>query len=719
MDFSLIAATPVFSWTTMESWLAILQMVVGLGFVIFVHELGHFLVAKACGVKCEKFYVGFDMFDIKIGDTVIIPKTLVSKQWGETEYGIGIVPLGGYVKMLGQDDNPAKAAEERERSLMAKESEDGIAVDGEYQLDPRSYQAKTVWQRMAIISAGVIMNLIFAVIFAGIAWGIGVKYSPTELGSTIAGAPAWEQNIRPGDVVLGVGDEERAREPFRFRYDLNAAIIYNGDKNDLALTILPKGSETTRTVMVRPSTRVLKIKGALPPLIGIGSAAIPVLPDEEPCTYNRPAWLASQGDNGFQPGDTVLKVDDLEIKSVVDMQQYVAVNSSKTITFQVRRKSTFDEEDNETLGPTVTFEVKPGPLKMLGIEMKYGPITAIQKESPAELAGLQKGDKLIAYNGTPIGNPLTLSQRLRKLAGSVEPTKFTILREDEEITVDIAVRQPYTNNIFSSAFDGRIAVDEIGVAFLVQNVVGSVVAGSAAEEAGMKPGDEITQVDFVAASDEERDIEKEKLGFGVKSNTVKLTDDNSTIWPSVFQKMQSRLSTTKLVLTFERKGEVKQASLTPTNSDQFFSDTRGLHLVGAEESYTAKTLAECVERGFTQTTGDALKVVTLLGKLVKGEVSPVNLGGPGTIARAATGEALQGPSHFLLFLTLISANLAVVNFLPIPVLDGGHMVFLIYEAIFRKPISEKLQVVFSFAGLLFIFVLMLTVISLDIWRAIP
>ena len=77
------------------SWLVILQVAIGLGFVIFVHELGHFLVAKACGVKCEKFYIGFDINGWNLGKFT----------WGETEYGIGILPLGGYVKMLGQDDN--------------------------------------------------------------------------------------------------------------------------------------------------------------------------------------------------------------------------------------------------------------------------------------------------------------------------------------------------------------------------------------------------------------------------------------------------------------------------------------------------------------------------------------------------------------------------------------------------------------------------------------
>ena len=69
------------------------QVLIGLGAVIFVHELGHFLVAKACGVKCEKFYVGFDAFDIKIGDITLIPRSLVKWQWGETEYGIGTSPV--------------------------------------------------------------------------------------------------------------------------------------------------------------------------------------------------------------------------------------------------------------------------------------------------------------------------------------------------------------------------------------------------------------------------------------------------------------------------------------------------------------------------------------------------------------------------------------------------------------------------------------------------
>ena len=88
-----------------SAWIAMLEVAVGLGLVIFVHELGHFAVAKLCGVKCEKFYLGFDIGGWK----------LLKFRRGETEYGIGILPLGGYVKMLGQEDNPARLREEIDR----------------------------------------------------------------------------------------------------------------------------------------------------------------------------------------------------------------------------------------------------------------------------------------------------------------------------------------------------------------------------------------------------------------------------------------------------------------------------------------------------------------------------------------------------------------------------------------------------------------------------
>ena len=210
----------------------ILKVAVGLGLVIFVHELGHFVVAKLCGVKCEKFYLGFDIAGLK----------LCKFRWGETEYGIGILPLGGYVKMLGQEDNPARLREEMERAKQKGEGEGGRAEDearsegwagsapsasrsgqgsgsgfGRFRksrildlpiptphslippsYDPRSFLAKSVPKRMAIISAGVMMNVIFAFLMAVVAFSIGVEQMPCVIGEVFPGDPAWQADLRVG-----------------------------------------------------------------------------------------------------------------------------------------------------------------------------------------------------------------------------------------------------------------------------------------------------------------------------------------------------------------------------------------------------------------------------------------------------------------------------------------------------------------------------------------
>ncbi|MCC7087133.1 MAG: site-2 protease family protein [Pirellulales bacterium] len=230
MHLSIFAGIDWIFWLANPSnWLVILAVAAGLGFVIFVHELGHFLVAKACGVKCEKFYLGFDIYGLK----------LAKFQWGETEYGIGILPLGGYVKMLGQDDNPSRMAEEARRSKLPAEHATGAeansmpatssptadiaptvtdselpaesASDPGATYDPRSYMAQSVPKRMAIISAGVIMNVIFAFLMASLAYGLGVRETPCTIGAVTAGGAAWKANLQPGDEIIRIGSLDHPR----------------------------------------------------------------------------------------------------------------------------------------------------------------------------------------------------------------------------------------------------------------------------------------------------------------------------------------------------------------------------------------------------------------------------------------------------------------------------------------------------------------------------
>ena len=715
MDLILLAEQS-FSWGSPSSWGAIAMMLAGLSFVVFVHELGHFLVAKACGVKCEKFYVGFDAFDVKIGDTVIIPRTLLKKKWGETEYGIGILPLGGYVKMLGQDDNPANASEELERATI--EVDDDMTGSTRREHDPRSYLAKSVWQRMAIISAGVVMNLIFAVLFAAVAYWNGVEYQPTVVGSTVPGGPAWSRNIRPGDKVLAIGEDGEERPHIRWRDDLLSAIIYNGDKRDLTLKIQPNGSDSPRLVQVRPSVHVIKQKATRAALIGMEPAPSVTLPDEEPTLPGSAAERASVDGNGFLPGDTILKLavvhddqtvtDEIEVSDVHSMRRFLAIHNDQTVRFTVRRSHKKE---------VVSFDVGTNPMKDVGLKMKFGPIVAIQDDSPAQVAGLKIDDQLVSIDGEPITDGLAISQQLRSIAQRGEIISLGFTRNGAQQEVAIKPVLPYSTRTFSVTLDQRIAVDELGVSFVITDEVASVTPGSSAEKVGIQPGDMIRKIEFIAASKEKKKIEEEKHGFGAEQNEIDMTE-TPNLWPKILTHFaEYRLPDTRMIVHFERNGKTEKGELAITNAENMFHDTRGIRMSMQSEIHKATSLAEAVQLGFRQTKEDSSKIYGLLYKLFNGEVSPMNLGGPGTIAQAGTYEALGGTSKFLLFLTLLSANLAVVNFLPIPVLDGGHMVFLIYEAIFRRPVGEKLQVALSVMGLIFIIGLMVMVIGLDIWRA--
>src|ERR1700761_3034495 len=140
----------------------VLKVVFGLGFVIFIHELGHFLAAKWAGVKVEKFFLGFDPGGLRVA----------SFRRGETLYGIGAIPLGGYVKMLGEN-HEGEAESEPE------------AAD-----DPRAFSNKSVGARTVILSAGVVMNLILGLTLFTIAYMLGVQENPAILGAVEAGSPA-------------------------------------------------------------------------------------------------------------------------------------------------------------------------------------------------------------------------------------------------------------------------------------------------------------------------------------------------------------------------------------------------------------------------------------------------------------------------------------------------------------------------------------------------
>jgi regulator of sigma E protease len=693
-------------WLQPSNWWAIFQVLIGLGAVIFVHELGHFLMAKACGVKCDKFYVGFDV-PIRLFGQTIIPGKLVSWKWGETEYGIGSIPLGGYVKMLGQDDNPGSLEEQVQGSIREGESGDSaILASGlidRSKLDPRSYLAKSVLQRMLIISAGVIFNLVFAVFFAAWAFKSGVDYEPAVIGNVIGGGPAWQHDLTGAEVEMIGG---KPVEGYFTYMDMAQEVVFNGDDREHPLEIKFKryGEDTVTTASLVPQKGFIRQAQDLP-LIGVSRRLTPVIGEMGVLKGN----AADQANPPLKAGDRIIEVNGIPIGDDIELRQALARNADQVATFVVERDSKGDDSQTET----ITSEIPRNPMRQFGFSVQWLPIKAIKIGSPAEQAGLEVGDEIIGVDGQPRGDLITLDQRMIVAINAGKSVNFRVLRVDgaEEDLVISPVMPKLTPDLGPNQ---PLAVDSLGVAIPMSLTIESVDKGGPAAAAGLEVGDELISAEYLLSDEQAKD---EAYASLKKRPVVNFVDD-TTSWAEVSDLMQMMEAGSQVNFKIQRDSSEQTISIKTFASDQFFQGKRGISLTLMQRSYKSETWASALSYGVKQVREDAMRVVKTLAKLISGKISPTNLGGPGTIAMAATSEASRSTSRLLLFLTFLSANLAVVNFLPIPILDGGHMLFLAYEGIFRRPVSERVQVVLTYGGLFMILGLMLFVIFLDIGRIV-
>ena len=675
----LLAAGTWLEWIIQpSSWWVILQVALGLGFVIFVHELGHFLVAKACGVKCEKFFLGFDVGGMK----------LASFQWGETEYGIGALPLGGYVKMLGQDDNPAAAAEEAQRARAALESGDlppEPTSDPHPAWDPRSYPAQSVPKRMAIISAGVIMNVIFAVLMASWALGLGVREMTCELSSVRPGGAAWRAGLRTGDEITAIGGRQ---DPIFT--DLRNGVTLGDAVKGVDFTIHRPADDSTRNVTLHPDTDL----GV--PTVGVTSPFSVTLPAD---LADGLPGSAGQAEPPLEAGDTIRAVDGMPVMTYAELIAALSRQPYKAAQLSVTRRS-----DGKNAS-SVMITLPPQALRTTGLVMTAGLIKAVQEDSPAVAAGLKPGDRIVAIDGEPLADPLAADQRLRGLAG--KQVKLTLDRAGGGVEDVMLVPRAVTWIEDPRWPSSPVSLSAIGAAISIDATVAAVEVGSPAAEAGLQPGDRVVRAAFV-----EPGQTQPAADAGLKLSP------QSPSWPYVVSVLQQVRPGTKLVLDVEpagaETGKPRTVELEAREAEDQFVIDRGLVFQPVYEIVRAGSFFDALRRGSRKAFENLSLVYRFLHKLTSNQISPRLLGGPIEIAKQAGKSAEEGFSHFLLFLTMLSANLAVVNFLPIPVLDGGHMVFLLYELIRGKPPSEKVVAVLSYLGLALILSLMVFVFGLDL-----
>ena len=269
-----------------------IQFLLSLAIIVFLHELGHFIPAKFFKTKVEKFYLFFDW-----------PYSLVKKKIGETVYGIGIVPLGGYVKIAGMID------ESMDTEHLEKEPE------------PWEYRSKPAWQRLIIISGGIIVNLIlgFAIyMMVALVWGKTVLTNENLPAGFEVAEVMKSYGFNDGDKILKVNGDDIENvidiNKFLFLRDINSVTVerYNGIKENISIP------ENIGTIMFE--------NGAINAFVPLVHAVIDsIVPDS-------PAYNAS-----LAKGDKIIKVNGNDIIKWQDFTELVKLNTSSNISVEIER----------------------------------------------------------------------------------------------------------------------------------------------------------------------------------------------------------------------------------------------------------------------------------------------------------------------------------------------------------------------------------------------
>lgn len=407
----LVACLPLAEFA-LPDWLksawSLLLVVLGFSLVVFVHELGHFLAAKWAKVRVDKFCIGFG-------------PELFGFTWGETRYGFNILPLGGYVKMLGQED----FAVDKSGELKVKDEQG-------------SFTNKTVGQRMVIVSAGVIMNLVFAAVGMMILMMVGTQTAPSVVGAVAAGTPASRAGLRSGDRILAINGD-----PMNTFEDVMMRIVLSDPGEVLEFDVQRDGK------LVSPRPRVLPEFKEEQQVRQVGLS--PGWSKTVMVVFGPPD--ARYADNELQPNDRLVAVVNgdqrTEIRSMGDATDALSRASGGQVTFEVVRPASpskegerFDPSSEDTPGKSLTVRTRsqwyaqtektgdPLSASLLGLlpRMKAG---IVEPKGAADLADVKLGDTIVSLGGTEYPN-------------AVEFSKLIEASDDRDIT--LVVRRPRAAN---------------------------------------------------------------------------------------------------------------------------------------------------------------------------------------------------------------------------------------------------------------------------------
>ena len=599
----------------------ILLVALGIGLLIYIHELGHYMAARAIGVRVEVFSLGFG------------PR-LCGFRKGATDYRLSLIPLGGYVAIAGMEP-------------------------GDHRYPPSaSLHGKTVGQRFLFYSGGVIMNLLFALVAFPIAFGNGVGFLAPEIGVVAPGGAAWEARLQPGDEVVTVGGKPM------YSFDNLAVEIALAGNSPIDLEV--RRGEEILGVTVWPQ------KNAARGLFELG--CVPALADKLPQLNVDPNGSAHAA--GIRDADELVAINNKRVDNsdaLADLVTDLDGRSDTPVTVRIRRDG---EEQDFTIEPRAS-NAQPTPI--LGVKPMPRIVGGIRDGLPIlRDLGLERGDIVLQIDG------LALRSGDLSSASSGGPKLTMVVSRNSrklQLEADVTARD-------REQLDEHIAL----IADLEDTVLEPVPEGRAIA-AGVQGGDRLLSIDGrpLASWDDLRD------------NIIESTTDT-------------------LQLEIERPAAV--AGMPPTQvSMEVRPDRRQIFDYGlvptSERKRTevrATGFGNAVQLGFICSLDLIKQLYITLKRLVTGEVAAKNLGGIIQISRVSYHNAQWGFSRLLYFLALLSINLAFINVLPIPVLDGGHLAFLLIEKIKGSPVSARVMGYSQILGLVFVLALVVFVTYNDILR---
>jgi len=605
----------------------------------------------------------------------------------DTEYCIGLIPIGGYVKMFGQDDTgPVKSSD-----------------------DPRSFANKSTGARMAVIAAGVVFNVITAAIIFMIVFLIGIKQPPAIVGGVEPNSPAALAGLEPGDEIIEVNGKS-----------------YNLDFSDIVLAGALSGRDeqvgfkAKRDGSVKDFALVAEQKPGMP-WKTFGIIAPQTLVVAEPADQVDVNDLLAH--TGLAPGDVVKSVNGRDVQSYWEMASMVGSDLAPTVRLSVERKAEGGETKLIEAGiPLEWMSGAGGDIKSESeLYSVYSMVPRLQvtavggvsekgarggilsrardgivglfggkQEQPDTRPDLRSGDVILAVGR--VKNPTY--KEMREVTEQYENKEMPleVLRTDdkgaqEAVAVTVTpMRQADSDRVVIGIAVGLDAGHAV--------VAKTIDAAEGAAKLDIPRGAVITAVDRIPVSSF-YDVVREISKYPGEHITIDYRIDEQTAGAVALNVAQS----------WDKGITVKPMLAAAVE----FEELRRL--------YKASGPVDAVAMGARKTVTLIVQTYLTIKRLVVGAVSPKGLMGPvGILAASYRTVAEKMWIEYLFLIGLINAAIAVFNFLPLPPLDGGLAVFLLVEKVKGSAVSERIQGIIVRVGLVLVLVLFLYVTLNDVIR---